>query len=145
MIVNVGKRLLAQRNRKNLSGGQVATYLGITPTHVSNMEKGKRRPSLELLARLARYFGCSTDYLLGLTEDPSPAGEASEIQVLFGRLSVDGQRRALALVETLLADEDEAYELELVMGWLERTSPDAARALRGFIDDEMDEMDEEES
>lgn len=49
--------------------------MGLSTAHVSYLESGKREPSLDLLVRLAEYYHCSTDYLLGLTDDPRPANK----------------------------------------------------------------------
>lgn len=65
------------REQRNLTGRAAATYLGISSAHVSDMENDKAGPSLDLLARLAKYYRTSADYLLGITDDPSPRrGEA---------------------------------------------------------------------
>lgn len=70
--MEIAERLRDLRERRNLSGRAAATYLGISSAHVSDMENGKAKPSLELLTRLAGYYHTSADYLLGLTDDPSP-------------------------------------------------------------------------
>ncbi len=71
--MNLAARLRDRRERRNLKNSQVALYLGLSTAHISNIENGNREPSLDLLARLADYYRCSVDYLLGLTDDPRPA------------------------------------------------------------------------
>lgn len=75
MIVDMtlGTRLRGLREKRGLTGRATATYLGISAAHVSDMESGKAFPSLDLLIRLARFFDTSTDYLLGVTDDPAAA------------------------------------------------------------------------
>jgi transcriptional regulator with XRE-family HTH domain len=75
--MNLASRLRERRERRNLKNSQAALYLGVSTAHVSNIENGNREPSLDLLAKLAGYYRCSTDYLLGLTADPRPAGKQS--------------------------------------------------------------------
>ena len=48
----------------------VAADLGIGLSTFSQYETGKREPDNKTLIKLADYFGCSTDYLLGRTDDP---------------------------------------------------------------------------
>lgn len=36
-------------------------------------ETGDRSPDPETINKLADFFGCSTDYLYGRTDDPTPA------------------------------------------------------------------------
>ncbi len=75
--MEIAYRLRDLREKRNLSGRAAATYLGISNAHVSDMENGKAKPSLELLAHLVEYYRTTADYLLGLTDDPSPRrGEA---------------------------------------------------------------------
>lgn len=65
MIHGLGERLQQQRLLKNLSQKAVADSLDISASVLSNFEKGERTPSLETLLSLARFYNCSTDYLLG--------------------------------------------------------------------------------
>ena len=39
---------------------------------ISEMEKGKHTTTAEKIALLCEHYKISTDYLLGLTDDPSP-------------------------------------------------------------------------
>ncbi len=38
---------------------------------ISNWETGRKLPPADTIISLAQYFGCSTDYILGLSNDPS--------------------------------------------------------------------------
>ena len=48
--------------------------LGTSSTQVGDMENGKSGTSLARLVLLAEYFHVSTDYLLGITDDPTWRG-----------------------------------------------------------------------
>jgi transcriptional regulator with XRE-family HTH domain len=52
----------------------VALDLGIPPQTYSAYENG-RDPDLLMLAALATYYGCSVDYLIGLSDEPTPHTE----------------------------------------------------------------------
>ena len=58
----------AERGRKQLSKEALSRHLGITSRTYWNYIEGKPIPSDKLEA-MSRLFGCSTDYLLGLTWD----------------------------------------------------------------------------
>ena len=60
------------REQRRLTGRAAATYLEISGAHVSDMESGKSLPSLDLLIRLVGFYRTTSDYLLGLTDDPNP-------------------------------------------------------------------------
>ena len=64
MINGLGERLQEQRTTHKLSQREVALALNVS-TVISNYEKGERTPSLEMLIALARFYHCSTDYLVG--------------------------------------------------------------------------------
>jgi transcriptional regulator with XRE-family HTH domain len=82
------------------------------------MESGKSKPSLELLARLADLYATSTDYLLGLTDDPAPVGRGEEpppnaetLLNLLRRLSAMNAERLLAMGQALYQHEQERVRL----------------------------------
>lgn len=64
-------RIRELRKLKDISGVDVAEYLGITPQYFYNIEKGKRSLSTEIASKLAEYFNVSVDYLLGRSVDQS--------------------------------------------------------------------------
>lgn len=68
----VGERLRLARERAGLSLGQVREYEGIQKGHLSEMEQGAKNPTGQTITRLAVRYHTSADYLLGLTDDPSP-------------------------------------------------------------------------
>ena len=67
-----GLKLLVLRRKRKLSQSEIAELLGVTATQISDMENGKSGTTLEKLVALARFFQVSTDYLLGLCEEPAP-------------------------------------------------------------------------
>lgn len=52
-----------------MSGKDIAEVLNITPQYYYEIERGKKRLSADMLAKLAEFYGVSTDYLLGRTDD----------------------------------------------------------------------------
>ena len=50
---------------KRVSQKEVSSCLGCSPVVYSRYETGEREPSLEMLGKLADYFGVSTDCVLG--------------------------------------------------------------------------------
>lgn len=66
MIKGLAERLQSERTKNNLSQKEVAKFIGVSPSIISNYEKGERTPSLENLTSLAKLFHCSSDYLLGI-------------------------------------------------------------------------------
>lgn len=50
--------------------GSTCERVGAAKQTVSNWENGNIQPSIEMLVRLSRIFGATTDYLLGLEDTP---------------------------------------------------------------------------
>jgi len=68
------ERLWELHYARNLSIKQVASRAGITAFHVYRLARGERPCVWGItIAKLALALGTSTDYLLNLTDDPTPA------------------------------------------------------------------------
>ena len=73
MINGLPEKLRSLRLNYNYSQKKLPTMLGLSPSLISSYETGERMPSLENLKALAQLYHCSSDYLLGLTAQSSPA------------------------------------------------------------------------
>lgn len=63
-------RIIREKRSKNQLN--VAINVGVAQEMISAYESGKAYPSANTLIKLAKYLDTSTDYLLGLTDDPTP-------------------------------------------------------------------------
>lgn len=105
------RRLVERREAADLSQGQVSVLEGVSPQYLSKLENGVNSPNVwPLLARLARRYHTTTDYLLGISEDPNPPegqlsvdeatllalwrGLPEEQRVVLRQLLADGTARA---------------------------------------------------
>ena len=60
-----GTKLHILRTQHNLSQADLARQLGLASrAYISNLEAGRKAPSLDLMIQLADLFGSTTDYLL---------------------------------------------------------------------------------
>jgi len=67
MIANLGKKIRLLREEAVISQTELALILGLSPTSkgvISEVESGKKLPSVEFVLQVAERFGVSTDYLL---------------------------------------------------------------------------------
>ncbi len=64
----VAERIREIRTENKLSQTQFGEKLNVSQDTVSLWEKGKSVPTAEYLIAIARMFGVSTDYILGLIE-----------------------------------------------------------------------------
>ncbi len=63
-------RLKDLREDHDLVQKQVAAFLSIDQRVYSNYETGKREIPTRFVVALAKYYKTSTDYILGLTDNP---------------------------------------------------------------------------
>lgn len=67
--VKLAERLRELRGKKGVTQSQVAEYLGLKLRAYQYYESGEHRPEYEKLMALADFFGVTTDYLLGRTDE----------------------------------------------------------------------------
>lgn len=97
----VGKRL---RQIREIHGSldDVAPALGMSKPQLGNYELEKTEPTSGVLLRIARYFEVSTDYLLGLTDDPtgrvSIKGLSQEEQTIISAIRRGDRLEAIRLI-----------------------------------------------
>lgn len=61
------------RKDNNITQNELAKMLMTTQRTISNWESGRNEPPYEMLKKYSKIFNVSTDYILGLTENPRPS------------------------------------------------------------------------
>ncbi|MEU3283190.1 helix-turn-helix domain-containing protein [Streptomyces antibioticus] len=72
-LAAMGPRLRIVRERRGLTLTAVSCATGISPSTLSRIETGRRKPTLEVVLQLAEEYGVSLDELAGTA--PAPAAE----------------------------------------------------------------------
>lgn len=72
-LTAMGPRLRAARERHGATLAGVGCATGISPSTLSRIETGRRKPTLEVVLQLAKEYGVSLDELAGTA--PAPAAE----------------------------------------------------------------------
>lgn len=62
-------RLNKLRTEHNITMEQLAKEIGTTKATISNFENEQRKPSLDMVIKIADYFQVSIDYLVGRSDD----------------------------------------------------------------------------
>ncbi len=65
-MIDLGQRLKDLRKAKGLTQQQVADRVWVTKAMISSYELSTRAPSYEVLIKLSKLFGVTTDFLLGI-------------------------------------------------------------------------------
>ncbi len=63
-------RVKKLRKEQKMNQQELGEALGLTQTTISAIESGNRTTTIEKLILLAKFFDVSTDYLLGLKDEP---------------------------------------------------------------------------
>ena len=72
IVDGIGPRLRTVRTGTGATLEAVAQATGITPSTLSRLESGKRRPTLELLIPLARHYRIALDHLIDAPQTGDP-------------------------------------------------------------------------
>ena len=64
------QRVFELRRKRGLSQKELGEVLGLTHKSISTIESGIRSTTIDKLILLAKFFEVSTDYLLGLKDEP---------------------------------------------------------------------------
>ena len=96
----IAEKLVELRTSKGVTQEDVAQSLSISNKTVSKWENGASTPDLPMVIELAKYYGVTTDTLLGLSEDKKQS-TAEKIRSLFEGL--DRRESVLKAFETIRA------------------------------------------
>ena len=70
-----GERIYQLRKANGLSQKELGEVVGLSHKAISTIESGTRGTTVYKLVEIAFYFHVSTDYLLGITDDPIWRGQ----------------------------------------------------------------------
>ena len=70
-----GERIYQLRKANGLSQKELGEAVGLSHKAISTIESGTRGTTVDKLVEIAFYFHVSTDYLLGITDDPIWRGQ----------------------------------------------------------------------
>ena len=95
------ERIRELREERGLTQKELAEAIGVDRTAIAKYESGASGAKSEMLEKLANYFGVTTDYILGRTNEKTPApvvqsgGEEEEIREYLQRIKDDPQFRLM--------------------------------------------------
>ena len=71
-IIDKLENLRKLRESRNITQIKLSTDLEVSQELISRYEVGTSFPQPNMLIKIANYFNCSVDYLLGITDVPTP-------------------------------------------------------------------------
>ncbi|MCS4439466.1 helix-turn-helix domain-containing protein [Clostridium botulinum] len=91
-LAEIKDRLKCERLRKDLNQTELAKFLNVSKQTVSNWENGNRIPDTLTLSKLADFFNCSVDYILGRSENRNG---------IISKANIDGSNYEFELDKTI--------------------------------------------
>ena len=82
------ERLTQLREERGLKRQEVADALEISRASLEYYEKGQRKPDIEVMARIAKYYGVSTDYLVGVSAAKVTASDNETLKTVCDYLGI---------------------------------------------------------
>lgn len=102
----IGNRLYLLRKAAGLSQAELGDMLSVSHHTISAYEKEKSDPSDATKVWLARFFGVSVDYLMGLSDERCPGYAASSDVLLLPEGLTEEQRSAVQDYALFLAERN---------------------------------------
>ena len=77
-MVDISNRIKFLREKEGLNQKEFAKKMNISRSTASMYESGKNTPPDDIKIAMAKYFNVSLDYLMGLTNDPTPSKQMTD-------------------------------------------------------------------
>ena len=100
------ERVIALMNSRALSQKELAAKVGVTESAMSYYVKGVRTPRSDVLTRMARELGTTTDYLLGTSDTVQITANKKllYLQRNLGKLDPERLKKAETILKTVFDD-----------------------------------------
>lgn len=100
-LIEVGARVKQAREAKKLSQLRLAEILDVSPSYLSNIEKGKQNMSIMMLFKLCNALDVPADWLLRNNSPESTAITISEISGLLDDCSPSEREAIVEMVQSM--------------------------------------------
>jgi len=84
-----GERIRRLRGKKGISQRALAKAVNVSPGLISFVERDKNRPSIDVVLRMANFFGTTTDYLITGKEPGDDARSSAVAKQVIEQLEKD--------------------------------------------------------
>jgi transcriptional regulator with XRE-family HTH domain len=107
------ERILPLFQSSGISDAELERKIGIKPKKINDWNAGRTKSYEKYIPQIAAFFNVSTDYLLGNTDDPQPAGQppSEDIKLspqeqrlieMYRELNDEGQDVVTSFLDTML-------------------------------------------
>jgi len=108
IFMELKDRLKSLRLQENITATQLAAQINKGESAVRMWEIGRSKPDVDTLIKLAKYFNCTTDFLLGLSEYMNEEdkacviGELEEVSDHINNLPHEQKHKMLYIIHRLM-------------------------------------------
>ena len=105
---SIGKKIREYRKRSNLTLEKFAELLELSPTHIGNIERGNKVPTLQTFIKIINILNISSDILLSDNLNSKKEIKLIEISNILDELPNNEKDRVLDLFFSIL-DNSKKY------------------------------------
>ena len=111
------QRLALLRRERGFSQKSVAEKMNVSQALLSHYEKGIREPGLDFVVRIARLYGVTADFLLGLDDMENESVESQVMKSICSMMDVEELRPALegqlySLLRLTVENDGELFRMD---------------------------------
>ena len=99
---NIGKKIREYRKKSNLTLEKFAELLDLSTTHIGNIERGSKTPTLETFIKIVNVLNVSSDVLIADKLNTKNEIKLTEISNILEELPDNEKERALDLFFSIL-------------------------------------------
>lgn len=94
--VELGERLRNLREKRNHTPAEFAGMLGVSRPTIVHWEAGTRSPNPEQIAKIAALLRTSSDYLIGITDNPLAPNEVMEVEEIMNNVQLTYKNKPIS-------------------------------------------------
>ena len=107
---DIGSRIREVRKSKHLSQDKLAEKINISPSHMSDIENGKKNISLDVFMRITEALQVSSDWLLRTNIPPVANLQSGEIGEILSDCSASETQALIKMLRNMKATLREAKQ-----------------------------------
>jgi len=107
-----GHRLKQLRENRKLTQEGLAEVIGVSTQQVYRWEVGKNDPTGDMIVKMAMLFEVSSDYLLGLSDDPLPYSSRGDLTEAQRKLLISWENGEFMKMIMQLSEQALAHETQ---------------------------------
>lgn len=100
-LINMGRRIAKARKDVGLSQASLAEKADISEIHMSNIERGKKNPSADVLCRISEILNISVDVILLPDIETSKRMLNDELEDLLGDLTSYEREKIYSIINNI--------------------------------------------